>query len=139
MCILSDKSLSEEAVQDTFRIACAKIDVFRTSVNPEGWLVNTLRNVIRNMQKNRAVISKYFIYDIELEKIEDSSISTKQGFELIFGDIANSEDFKLLTRIVLDKYTMLEASQEFGLTVDACKKRVQRIKKKLKDDYQRDI
>jgi len=139
MCSLNDISLSEEAVQDTFRIACSKIDLVYTSENPKGWLVNTLRNFIRNIHKSRRVLNKYFVSVMDLEEIEDSKNYADYGFELIFGDIAKSEDFKLLIKIVLDKCTMLEAANEFGITVDACKKRVQRIKKKLKEEYQRDI
>ena len=37
----------------------------------------------------------------------------------------------MLVKIVLQNYTMLEAAQELGISVEACKKRVQRAKKKL--------
>ena len=43
-------SLAEEAVQDTFRIACSKYDELMNSSNPQGWLMNTLKNVIRNIK-----------------------------------------------------------------------------------------
>jgi RNA polymerase sigma-70 factor (ECF subfamily) len=36
---LRDRSLGEEAVQDTFRIACTKIDELMASSNPKGWLI----------------------------------------------------------------------------------------------------
>ena len=45
---LSDPSRSEEAVQETFRIACDKLPVLLNSENPKGWLVNTLKGVLRN-------------------------------------------------------------------------------------------
>lgn len=46
---LNDRSLAEEAVQDTYRIACAKADDFLSSPNPKGWLLNTLKYVIKNI------------------------------------------------------------------------------------------
>ena len=37
---LHDHILAEEAVQDTFRIACSKVNDFLSSPNPKGWLLN---------------------------------------------------------------------------------------------------
>lgn len=43
------------------------------------------------------------------------------------------DDYQILKRVVIDKYTMLEAAEEFGLNVEQCKKKVQRAKIKLKN------
>ena len=43
---LRDHCLAEEAVQETFRIACAKADRLAESENRQGWLINTLKNVL---------------------------------------------------------------------------------------------
>jgi RNA polymerase sigma-70 factor (ECF subfamily) len=135
----SDVSLCEEVVQDTFRIACAKIDVFFVCEKPEGWLVNTLRNVIRNIKKSQMILNKYIVSSMDIEKIEDPNNVIQHDFEMIFGDIAKKDDFSLLLRVVLDKATMVEAAKEFGITVEACKKRIQRIKKKLADTYLKEV
>lgn len=50
---LENYSLAEEAVQETFKIACLKQDALCNGVRPEGWLVNTLKNVISNMRRNQ--------------------------------------------------------------------------------------
>jgi RNA polymerase sigma-70 factor (ECF subfamily) len=94
--------------------------------------------VIRNIQKSQITLNKYIVQIPDIENIEGSTDFIKRDFELLFGDIAKSDDFKLLTRIVIDKSTFLEASKEFGLNVEACKKRVQRIKKKLKENFERE-
>ncbi len=54
---LGQEYLVEESVQDTFRIACAKYDEFISSPNPEGWLIITLRNIIRNTRREQAKLS----------------------------------------------------------------------------------
>ena len=54
---LGSRTLAEEAVQDTFRIACIKPDSLMNSKNPHGWLINTLKNVIRNRQRTEARLS----------------------------------------------------------------------------------
>lgn len=58
---LGQEYLVEESVQDTFRIACAKYDEFIGSPNPEGWLMITLRNIIRNTRREQAKLSRMFV------------------------------------------------------------------------------
>ena len=64
-CSFEEESLAEEAVQETFRIACQKPDQLCGSINPKGWLVNTLKFTIRNMRRNREnarqILSNYLI------------------------------------------------------------------------------
>ena len=58
---LDQEYLAEESVQDTFRIACAKYDEFISSPNPEGWLIITLRNIIRNTRREQAKLNRMFV------------------------------------------------------------------------------
>ena len=46
---------------------------------------------------------------------------------------------KALAEEVVRRYTMLEAAEELGITVEACKKRVQRAKKKLQKIIEKDF
>lgn len=60
---LSNESLAEEAVQETFHIACQKCEKVFDSPNPHGWLVLTLRYTIQNMKKqclnDKVFLSQY--------------------------------------------------------------------------------
>ena len=109
---LSDRSLAEEAVQDTFRIACAKVDDFQSSSNPKGWLFNTLKYVIKNMIRSRARLTNMIISSFDFDEdmyVKDSDTS---DIDLIYSDIADSSEYKLLKMIALDKYTILEVAQD---------------------------
>lgn len=135
-------SLAEEAVQDTFRIACSKYDELMNSSNPQGWLMNTLKNVIRNIRKEQANLNKYFVMTMSLDdekfmeiravgtdihkRLEDTEV------DLMYSDLLTEEEYRLLTLIVRYRYSVLEAAQEFGINVETCKKRAQRAKKKLR-------
>lgn len=135
-------SLAEEAVQDTFRIACSKYDELMNSSNPQGWLMNTLKNVIRNIRKEQANLNKYFVMTMSLDdeefmevcavgtdvhkRLEDTEV------DLMYSDLLTAEEYRLLTLIVRYRYSILEAAQEFGINVETCKKRAQRAKKKLR-------
>ena len=134
---LNDRSLAEEAVQDTFRIACAKADKFLSSPNPKGWLLNTLKYVIKNSIRSRAVLNRVVVTSIDLDENSIPGDTDIPDVDFIYSDLADSEDYILLKKIALDKYSMLEAAQELGISVEACKKRVWRAKKKLKKRFEK--
>lgn len=139
---LANEALAEEAVQDTFRIACIKIEDFMSSPNPRGWLVLVLKNVIRNLRRELASLNKIVVSSMSIDdeqfvdsravhpnhsqRVEDSEL------DILYSDLLSPDEYKLLKLIALHKYSMLEASQEFGISVEACKKRVQRAKEKLR-------
>ena len=54
------------------------------------------------------------------------------NWEMYCTSVLGEEDFELLKRIAIENRTMLEASSELGISVETCKKRIQRAKKKLK-------
>lgn len=132
---LNDRSLAEEAVQDTFRVACAKANDFLSSPNPRGWLLNTLKYVIKNTVRSRAYLNNMIVSTLDFDENIIFEDMDAPDIDFLYSDLVDSEDYKLLKKIVLDKYSMLEASQELGISVETCKKRVQRAKKKLKKHF----
>ena len=135
--VLGDRSLAEEAVQDTFCIFCTKAGVTLPHENPQGWLMRTLQNVMRNMQRHRAIMNRLIMQSLQVENLEELLVYDEENVDLLYEDLAARADFQLLKRVVLDGCTMLEAAEAYGITVEACKKRIQRIraylKKKLSD------
>lgn len=128
---LENDALAEEAVQETFRIACQRPEKLCGSSNPQGWLVLTLKNTIRNMKSNRAtakrIIEKYLV-----SQIKDISFSEhKISLEVMYENLADTEEFKLIKEMAVDGKSHLEMAQARGITVSACKKRVQRAKETL--------
>ncbi|MGI5971597.1 MAG: RNA polymerase sigma factor [Oscillospiraceae bacterium] len=92
---LNDRALAEEAVQDTFRIACAKADCFLASPNPKGWLLNTLKNVIRNTVRSRSSLSSLLVSIIEFDESIAGDRDTPD-IDFTYFNLADNEDFKLL-------------------------------------------
>ena len=133
---VSEASLAEEMVQETFLIACSKPDAFLDSPNPEGWLVNTLKNVIRNAHRSREnarqLLQDYINANAETAVAADPLAQP----ELLYADLVNTEEYLLVKAIYLDGVSYLELSQKLGIHIHACRKRVQRAKeflqKKLK-------
>lgn len=127
---------AEEAAQETFCIACRRVDACLESDNPQGWLVTTLLYVIRNMQRFAATQAQRVVPDPNYR----SAPGVPDDYsEIEFADLISEEDFRLFRRVAVDRYTIREAAQELGIREEACKKRVQRIRAKLQKKILRDM
>lgn len=129
---LENEALAEEAVQETFRIACMKPEQLCDSPNPRGWLFNTLKYVIQNTRKirNRAInlLAEYTAH----REVSPSWTEDAIDPDILYEDVINSEEYQLLKAFALEGRSLLELAQERGISLDACKKRVQRAKEMLK-------
>lgn len=127
--ILKDHALAEEAIQDTFCIACAKRDQALSNPKPRGWLMLTLKHVMQNMLRSQRKLQRLlFLAAGEEQPMEAPELL---DVDVLFGNLSDSEDFRLLKRIALEQCTMAELAQDLGISVEACKKRVQRARKRL--------
>lgn len=136
---LSNDSLAEEAVQDTFYIACKKPEAVCESPNPKGWLVNTLKYVISNTIRSHSTANRILKDYFESNLSEISASNDLHGIEVLYGDIAESDELKLLKEMVLDGMSHLEMAQERGISVAACRKRIQRAKEFLRKKFNLDV
>lgn len=128
---LSNDALAEEAVQDTFIIACQKPEALCKSPNPEGWLVNTLKNVLSNTIRSQN-IARRILLDYFASNISDVSVSADRvSLEILYDEVADLEEFRLVKAIALDGKSYLELAEERGISVKTCRKRVERAKKFL--------
>lgn len=129
---LSDSLLAEEATQEVFCIACNKSESLLQSNNPKGWLMQTLKNVIQNIKRQQAKMKQLAIMSLNFEESDLLATYDEEDVDILYGDVAPREDFQILKLIALKGYTMKDAADEFGITVEACKKRVQRIRNHLR-------
>ena len=128
---LPESSLAEEAVQETFQIACQKPESLQESPNPKGWLVNTLKNTIRNIKHNRANAERILAQYLHVP--DDRTYSEDElNLSVLYEDIVDTEEFKMLKEFAIDGRSHLEMATARGITINACKKRLQRAKEKLR-------
>lgn len=125
---LAEEALAEEAVQETFRIACQKPEESCGSPNPKGWLVKTLKYTIcdikRDRESNRQILSDYLATQSRQALFSEDKIS----LEVMYENIADLEEFRLIKEMAVDGRSHLEMAEARGITVNTCKKRVQRAK-----------
>ena len=96
-----------------------------------GWIINTLKYSIQNSRRNRdkamLLLTQYMVSHDEHSFSED-----KISLDVTYGNLAQSEEFQLIKEIAVDGRSHLEMAQKRGISVSACKKRVQRAKEYLK-------
>lgn len=129
--IIKDESLAEEAVQETFRIACQKSEQLCESENPKGWLVNTLKFTLRNIKRNQESGQQLIARYLALETVAVTFSTDKVRLEVLYKNVADTEEFKLIKEMAVDGRSHLEMATDRGISVNACKKRVQRAKEFL--------
>lgn len=128
---LKNESLAEEAVQETFAIACQRADCVCGSENPEGWLVETLKRVIRNIERRqqtaKKIISELAEYRPDLAAAPGDPVDLK----LCYGNVANTKEFQLVYAIAVEGRSCIEISEAEGITALAFRKRLERARKFL--------
>lgn len=120
---------AEDAVQETFSIAWEKWDVLSTHPNPAGWLVITLKNVVKNMLREEQHWAEHLL------QLPADITQPSPGADLELEGIVPPEDFLLLKRLYLYGETYEEVCQDLGIKKSALAMRVKRIKEQFRKNY----
>lgn len=128
---LKDKSLAEEAVQETFAIACQRVDRVCSSENPEGWLVETLKRVLINIERRQQTAQKIISELTEYRPDLAAAPGDQVDLKLIYGNVANTKEFQLLYAMAVEGQSCIEIAEAEGITAQACRKRLERARKYL--------
>lgn len=133
---LSNDALAEEAVQDTFTIACQKPEALCESFNPEGWLVNTLKNVLSNTIRSQNTAKRILLDYFATNHNEISFSNDHIDLDVLYNNIADLEEFKLLKEMALDGRSYQEMATRRNISIATCRKRVERARKVLRKKIQ---
>lgn len=128
--IFKDEELAGDAIQEAFRIACSKPAELFSSNNPKGWMVKTLRNVISNIKRDQKKTSSMFVSYMTLEK--NISSTNAEFTDIHYSDLLDPDEYKLVKMIAIQQYKIQDAADVLGISREACKKRYQRAKEKMK-------
>lgn len=128
---LNNESMAEEAVQETFAIACRRIDRVCESENPQGWLVETLKLVIKNLERRQQTANRIISDLAEYRPDMVAAPGDQVGLKLLYGNLANTKEFKLVYAIAVEGQSYMEIAEAAGITVPTCRKRFERAKKYL--------
>lgn len=130
--ILRERELSEDLVQKTFQTACSKPSKLFSSENPQGWLMETLKNEIKNAKRKRATMAKFTVPAETVDIDQIASPDPGGNIDLMYSDLVDEADFRLIKRVAVEQYTVLEVAEGLGISRERCKKRFQRAKEKMR-------
>lgn len=130
--MLHAPSLAEEAVQEAFLLAVMKYEELRASGNPEGWLYRTVYYVVQNQRRARQRGSELVLRLLRQEQEASSADGA------VFAGLTEDPDFQLIRRVTLEGYSMRETAEQLGISLEACKKRVQRARQRLRERLKND-
>ena len=87
----------------------------------------TLRNMKRSRESAQQLLSRYLALQTDAITFSVDKIS----LEVMYENVADLEEFKLVKEMAIDGKSHLEMAQSRGISVVACKKRMQRAKELL--------
>lgn len=135
---LKDPLWAEEVVQDTFYTALRQPEALLQQERPEAYLMGVLKNKIRESRRARR---RYFSRFLSLER--DVSVEPKapaNPFPVSVATIMSTvqetlspEEWDLFQKAILGGATHIEIAKDFGISVWASQKRLERIRKKLEE------
>lgn len=131
--IVKDRHVAENLVNDTFLQAIQKSDVILKHENPQGWLrlalKLNLKQYVRAQTRRPATVS----LDSTDEKLL-AQTNPAEAETLLLTSLKKTlseEDFRLFTLYYLEGYSHARLAEEFGISVSASQKRLERIRKRL--------
>ena len=137
---LRNPELAKDVVQDTFHEAMRRIDVVAKHENPGGWLMNVVKNKLKEYERNRRRELRYLL-SLDADFPDESNLPEElvlaqpetQGEPVleIIERLLTPEELRLLKRLVFGRASHQQVAQEFGISVYASQKRLERIRDKL--------
>lgn len=134
---LKNHAMAEEAVQQTFEIACRKIEDFCSSSNPNGWLVKTLTLVIRNIESRRRTECRVLAVMDEYRPDLAAAPEIPLPLRVTYGTLVDTPQFRLVYEAEVLGRTLAEIARDLGISESACRKRAERARKFLREKLQK--
>lgn len=131
--LLAGSAAAEDIVQDTFVMACAKIELLRQHPNPGGWLMLTLKQNVYNYWRLRDCLTN-IIVDMPMEEWLDNYPDNQlpaDDLDFLYGDLVKYKEYEILKKFAVEGYSTAEIAAEYGINVNTCKQRIFRAKKIL--------
>ncbi len=144
MSVLRDSARAQDVVQDALHEALRNVNDLMRHENPGGWLMETVKNKVRDSERtHRRYMRRFLSLDTEISAelfaVDSSAVELDESDDVVLMEkieqLLTPEEYRLLKRLIFDKASHLETAQEFGITVYASQKRLERIREKLYREY----
>lgn len=124
-----DKDMAEDVAQQTYFLACLKIDVLQEHSNPKGWLFVTARYLML-----REIVGAQYSRRADIDELEDV-LSAREGDKSmaeLLPEGLKDEEREFLLEHLEQGFSLAEMAEKRGITAEACRGRYARIKRKCR-------
>lgn len=141
VALVKNSAQAEEIVQDAFVEVLAHEESVRQKEHPELWLQKVVKNKSLHVLRERNRCAKAFavlesqcpaepLEPKEFREVEEAD--SLKGIKEKISETLDPRELRLLQRVAMEGASYKTVSQELGLSVGACQKKVQRIREKLR-------
>jgi len=129
-----DTAFVDDIMQETFLIACIKIDKLMASPNPKGYIIYILENAVRNFNRVRNNITKMLAEVTEKDWLEHyyGGNEPEDDLDFLYEDLVKYKEYELLKKFAVEDKSVAVIANELNISENACKIRIFKAKKKLK-------
>lgn len=130
---LADEAAAQEVVQAAFEIACRRAEQLIGSPRPSGWLWNVLKNLLRNLKRNKRLMAGYIARlpdNFDWADIADNR-PPDENVDILYEDLIDYQEYKLLKKFALEDRPLKDIAAEAGVSISVCKQRLYRARLKL--------
>lgn len=132
------RRVADDLVQDTFHDAWRKFDTLIYHENIGGWLMQNLKNKMRNHMRDRHRVEIALTEDIAEPDNFVGDLITKNQVTAVWEFINKNfkpDDLFLFKRIIVDEVGHNVVSKELGITIWTSQKRLERIRKRIREEF----
>lgn len=139
---LDNEDTAQELVQETFKALLENAEELVFHVNVRGWLMQTLKNkLLAHWKTGRTNLRRFVVYD------EARDVAGAPSPEEIVGQLTedaileiarkrlSEEHYRHLIRLTVDGASHATVAKEFGITISASQKRLERTRAILQREF----
>ena len=133
------REAAEDYVQETFLAAIRHIETIRNMENPRWYLNQILKNVIGyRLRSLRYAVSLQQKLQNELGPGPEEGQKQELRLDTLYGGAIRDTELELLIRFYLEGWSQRELAEAYGISQEACKKRIKRAKQRLRRALEED-
>lgn len=140
---IQNEDQAQDLTQETFKLLCERADILQEHPNIRGWLWSALKNKILSYWKSgQGDLKRFVLYDENGAQIPGGPSAEDVLFELTEDEILaaakrrlSRENYRHLVRLTVDRASHATVAKEFGISIEASQKRLERSRIALQKDF----
>ncbi len=129
--VLQDSEASKDLVNDTFTDAVRKASQLTVHEKPVGWLIEALKRNIKSYKRNHAKKPQIIPLSDE-EPLSETEMTEDNSEFLDYAPALSEEECRMLALYYEKGYSHKDLAEEFGISISASQKRLERIKQRVR-------